>query len=610
MNSKSNTFSLFEKLFSLSTLIPIFSLLYLMGRVLLSFDRSLDFTDESNAILCADNFSIYKASVSQFGNYTGILYSLAGGDLYIFRLLSFFMLMVVSLVFATCLDNYLSHFSKFEKCFFIRFGRLSTILLATLCYYYRWIPSPTYNWLALFSCLLTYSGLLLGAESTIKGDRFSSDWCLSHVFGAFFVGVGGGLAFMAKPTTAAALAIIGLVWIFTSRLRTYAFRFLFCSLASMAFFVLFHIFIFEGGVAQFYVKMINGLGLAGTLGAGHEIAVLLQRVAKFWGKVPLHIYSLFSHPLLLVVLIVSSTAFFSRRVIVREVASASILLSSWFVCWKSGFWSGGATKFGHTLSTGGIFFCLISFLLFVLYCFRSSDGTFKNIFEHIEIFSLSIFLFVGPLAYSFGNAGNIVNHQSGAFVFFISSCFTFLYSLYIFNPATKIPNIFAIVVAVIVVLVFQGAFSSPHRTAPISEQNTLVTLGLHQSSIYVDKRSSEYILGLRFAATRSGWKGGTPLIDLTGTSPGAAVVLGAKAPGSPWLLGGYPGSGEFAVAALKYADKEDIGRAWVLASPKGKRSLSDTVLRSFGIPFPGRYELVGKVLRPISGEEQFLYRPL
>ncbi|SEA11011.1 hypothetical protein SAMN05660420_01243 [Desulfuromusa kysingii] len=160
-----------------------------------------------------------------------------------------------------------------------------------------------------------------------------------------------------------------------------------------------------------------------------------------------------------------------------------------------------------------------------------------------------------------------------------------------------------------VLLVFQGAINKPYRTAPIDEQTMKVTVGHVASPIFVDLKTSKYIKELQGDAIKSGWVIGNPLIDLTGGSPGAAYILGATAPGSPWILGGYSGSTKFAKTALGYADRSSLDNAWLLIAPEGRRQLSLSVLTDLDLLFPENYIYVGKFTNPTRRETQKLYRP-
>jgi hypothetical protein len=228
----------------------------------------------------------------------------------------------------------------------------------------------------------------------------------------------------------------------------------------------------------------------------------------------------------------------------------------------------------------------------------------------LEAFWIVVFVLMVTFAYAFGSGNILMRQASGAFVFFISASISLLYFVCKLNPRSVISQIFCCMVAMGVLLVFQGAMSNPYRATAIVEQTVKVTVGQGASVIYVDLNTKEYIEGLKGDAIKAGWVIGTPLIDLTGGSPGAAYILGAIAPGTPWLLGSYPGSDVFAKTALGYVEKKILDSAWVLTSPEGVRRISVTILKELDVPFPEGFACVGGITSPTSKEIQYLYKPI
>ena len=129
-------------------------------------------------------------------------------------------------------------------------------------------------------------------------------------------------------------------------------------------------------------------------------------------------------------------------------------------------------------------------------------------------------------------------------------------------------------------------------------------------SLYVDKPTAGYINDLKRIALKADWKPGTPFIDLTGGSPGAAVILGGRIMGVPWLLGAYKGSSEFAKTAIEMVSKSEQRAAWVLTAPENKKRIPSEILVGLGLDFPKSYEMVGKVKTGYRDEVQLFWKPL
>jgi hypothetical protein len=129
-------------------------------------------------------------------------------------------------------------------------------------------------------------------------------------------------------------------------------------------------------------------------------------------------------------------------------------------------------------------------------------------------------------------------------------------------------------------------------------------------TLIVSQETARYFTELKTIANSADFQPNTPLIDLTGDSPGAIYALEARAYNFPWLLGGYSGSDQAAVYILKQWNREHLNSAWILTvEANGERSLSISVLSEIGLDFPEGYTKVGTVRRPASQEIQALWRP-
>jgi hypothetical protein len=154
----------------------------------------------------------------------------------------------------------------------------------------------------------------------------------------------------------------------------------------------------------------------------------------------------------------------------------------------------------------------------------------------------------------------------------------------------------------------------PYRqTQPLQRNQIVVPLGKEDSALKLSPELADYALALMYIAESKGFRSGDPLLDFTGQAPGAALVLGAKAVGQPWLLGGYRGSRAFVDATLNGVDCEVIARAWILAGPSNRRALPLDILERHGVYVEHQYEVVGTALAHDQDRnkpyEQVLYRP-
>jgi hypothetical protein len=110
-------------------------------------------------------------------------------------------------------------------------------------------------------------------------------------------------------------------------------------------------------------------------------------------------------------------------------------------------------------------------------------------------------------------------------------------------------------------------------------------------------------------AGNAGWEKGMALIDMTGGTPGASVILGSRVLGRPWLIGGYSNSREYVKTILSRMPRSMLKAAWVLEAPQGERSIPIAVLNELHLDFPGAYKKVGTLKTGHRNEEQVLWRP-
>lgn len=179
-----------------------------VGWVLQLSNYGMDMTDESFYLVWIANPSNYRVSATQFGFIYHPIYELLHGNIAALR--------QVNILFTFGLAWLLGNFFL-EKVFgklsldklsrLIISGSIATAALTSLLFAGLWLPTPSYNSLAFQSLLIVSTGLLL---AHIKANRESlGGWIL--------IGIGGWLAFMAKPTTAAALCLLVSLYLLCAR---------------------------------------------------------------------------------------------------------------------------------------------------------------------------------------------------------------------------------------------------------------------------------------------------------------------------------------------------------------------------------------------------------
>jgi hypothetical protein len=141
-------------------------------------------------------------------------------------------------------------------------------------------------------------------------------------------------------------------------------------------------------------------------------------------------------------------------------------------------------------------------------------------------------------------------------------------------------------------------------------------IGPQKSVIVLSQGYAKYFASVESAAREAGFQPNTPMIDLSGQSPGLLYSIGAESVGQAWTIGGYPGSLKLAEAALAQTSCKKISAAWVLFEQAGPRSIPTELMLSVGADFPSSYRHVGtwQTAEGAGGypdrRTQDLYRPL
>ncbi|HEX8663606.1 MAG TPA: hypothetical protein VF744_06210 [Beijerinckiaceae bacterium] len=157
------------------------------------------------------------------------------------------------------------------------------------------------------------------------------------------------------------------------------------------------------------------------------------------------------------------------------------------------------------------------------------------------------------------------------------------------------------------IAVWKGAAKPYRLAAPLWRQTETVEIGAY-GSLRLDPHTAAFVRALREDASQKGFCAGDPVIDLTGELPGVAVALGGRTPGLQWLFGGYPFSETLAAWVLAGVDEGTKRRAWLVVG-EGRIAFSGVFVRSLGFAVPEVYDLVFDGAHPLYGTPVRLFRP-
>lgn len=552
--------------------------------------RGLDITDDSYYILWAEQPQNVSVSVSAFGFYTGTVLDAAGGGIADFRRLGALILAAAFVLFALTVTRVGAAAAPPHRRGLQRALVFGVVLSGGLAHYsWYWLLSPSYNWLNLLGVLAVGTGLLRWLTRAPQAG-------LHTAIDGLLVAFGGVLCFAAKPPSAALLGVG--VCAIAGGAKPGAVRFVLVCSALAAVGLAIHILVLFPGFADYLALMQEALHrsvMIGTKKSPGETAVLY---ASEFGVV-------YGCGLLAAAAVLAAERWWSRAVralfvliaaaaawhLAAEPAARGPEILHFCTAWAVAYplLGGLMARLGGTVTVAGV---------------ADADG-------RRAARRLWWALFLLPLAYAFGSSNPPMRMMGGASGL---TCALLLFSVqasYRGNRQVRLQAAAAAVCLVVIVAMTHAATASPYRlTASMLAQQVPVTLEFRTDELLTDEATAAYINDLQQLARQHGWRRGNMLIDLTGATPGASLILGAQVPGAAWLIGGYAGSQEYIARVLGSQEGAVLATAWLLLAPDGRRRHDPVVLQELGLEFPAGYRRIGTVTTAHRAELQELWQPI
>lgn len=555
----------------------------------------VDFTDESLYLIWLANPSLYEASVSQFGFLYHPLYRLLDGNVAALRQANILITFgLASLTTGAVLSSLApsQHLSLVPRAV-IALG----LACASLALFGTWLTTPSYNSLNLQSLLVAATGLAWSCS-----DRAST-----QLRGQLMVGAGGWLSFMAKPSTALALGVFVLLfWLLTRRLSL---RGLLVSAATATMLLMVSALWIDGSVGTFINRITSGLEVAGLLGGGHTISNALRMDSfKLTNQTQILLFAL----------------------VALAFACAQLLNGQWFVWRVLGTVLAGATFLCVILWTSGVvqvdlglglyqrmLYAAIPLAALLIAFVRWGRRPRSQAPFQPRVLLPLLALPLLSYAYAFGTNGNYWSTSAFAAFFWL------IPTLVLAAPTDErhdpllslVPLV--LTAQLITVMVLQSGMEHPYRQMqPLRLNDQAVDFGEPGSTLLLSEPYADYLNAATGTARAAGLVPDTPMIDLSGQSPGVLYALQAQSLGLAWMIGGYPGSARLATFALASVGCEKLVQAWVLSEPGGPRSLPEDVLGVFGAKLNAHYQQVGSWMtaagsgRNLQPRRQLLWKPV
>lgn len=547
--------------------------LFLIGALLLYANYGLDFTDEGFYLTWMRSPFDYSVSVTQFGYVYHSLFRILQGNIAALRQANILLTVALACWVADILLKTICSNETLSSTVRLVFSASIGVSVSTsFVFAGMWLPTPSYNSLALQALLLYAAGFMLAQKS----------WSRTSFLGWFLIALGGALAFMAKPTSAVLLCLVAtLSLLLTGKIRVQLLAI--CLLTSATVVLLLAAYI-DGSVFGFISRLKNGIEMASLLGSGHSFSKMF-RLGSFWlSSGVLLIATGCTLAMLLAMLSATSEKYVWQRFGV--FLSISLLFAG----------IGVLCRFLVPIGTGQGFHGLLLLSAPLGGGLASISAPRLGIARSAlaERWPL-IAMFVGlPYVYAFGTNNNYWIAMACASIFFVLAGLASIERIASGERIVPMLLSYCVSVQLLTAVVVQSGLESPYRQPqPLRENNFRVGIGESENELILSKSFGEFILEVLRVTHELQFKVGTPMIDLSGRSPGILYVLGARNIGQPWLIGGYPGSDDYAAAALRKLPCEDLVRAWVLDEPEGTVRISPAVLHVFGAHMDVDFELAG-----------------
>ena len=565
----------------------------ILANLIIYSENGLDFTDEGFYLNWVSDPFFFNSSVTLFGFIYHPLHNLMGEDIVNLRQANIVITFLVSCLLTFRIsrlffDNPEQHLT--ERALFSMGIASSSLLIFSL-----WLITPNYN-------TLNFQAISLCALGVLMAER---DLRVQSVLGCSIVGISGVLVFMAKPTSAILLGVCVVLYLYCSGKLSREVFLLIASVASSTFIII--ALLVDGSIHVFAARLESGYYDLRGLSAGNPMVdalriddVYLDDKEKFgifligvvqWGTV---VGMRFGRRKLLGIGFVICLCFFAY----------TVALTLGIIGWEAEF-----SKFQGFLFLGQLGAMLVAVCVF------AGLKIIKRI--PAEYLALALFLALLPNVFAFGSNNNYWQVASWAAFFWLLPGLVLLAAVFKKRQVAMFLLSIALITEALTITMLQTALDAPYRQPKNIRDNAhRVDIGSGRGSLLLSKEYAEYLSTVLAVASSAGFEARTPVIDLSGQSPGVLFAIGAQSVGLPWLIGGYPGSLKVAESVLARVPCDTLAEAWILSEPDGPRQLSSSILFSTGLSFPVDYLRMGTWWTAAGAggyaerRRQELYRPL
>lgn len=567
----------------LKTLQPILFLTLINSMILIIWliwysHFGFDYTDESFYLAWISHPFDFPLSNTLFGFIYHPLFKIFNENIVLLREINIIITFILAFMLSNLFLNCIYECQSSDR--LSRWNIAACISTTSFLIFQLWLPTPSYNSLTLQALLIFSISIFLLEKKNLSNNKLG--WIL--------LGVSGWLTFMAKPSSALALSIICIIYLLLT--GKFKIRSLLITSVTTSILLIVSALWIDGSIITFVNRIKEGIELIQSLGIQEH---------QFSGLLRLDHFELgLQAKIIFIIAIISSFASVLYLTSNNRIMSFIGSIFPLVICLISLIINTSFIRVHFNLGNfEGLLIWFVPFVAILLGLYKYKFSFFKQLnYKHLV---LSLLLFLIPFVYAFGTSSNYWFQSSHAGIFWIYG------GLILFAPLIRDKKSLFLLLPVILtaqlltIIFLNTAIEFPYRQSqPLYLNNTTLLIKSNRTQLKLSVWDAQYINRFTQLAEKMQFRSATPLIDLTGHSPGVPYLLGAGNLNQPWLAGGFPNSQKYVIKVLRSVPCEQLARAWILIETDSPRKISPKVLLSVGADFDRDYQAVGSIEATLS----------
>ncbi len=546
---------------------------FVVGWILRKADHGFDLSDESFYMIWIERPFEYPVSSTQFGSVLSIPFALVGNDLIVFRQLN--ILTTFGLAFVVAYQLLGPWLRRLDCTLLVRLAISAAFALPSLTVMTYWLLTPSYNSLNGVAFLLVCVAVFSNPQTERR-----------QLLAAVLIGLGGYLSFMAKPTAAAVLGLMVLVFVWG--IQRWGWRSLLVAIGTAGALLITTMSLLVGDPLTYIEELRE------TLAIGTDPSYSFRRLIQ-WNSPHLDTrwritFGVASLVLFVLLRVVGRNGTGKLITLPVQVLSCVLLgvgmfgvVATWFdfQTFSVGFLEHRDDEYGR--KERYLFLSLLSVAVFAA-CFREMDR---------RRLAAACFLFWLPYAFAFGTNINYWDKGATIAFFWVISLAVAISAL----PPRKSQLTYVMLIAsflpLFCVLDLEYAYTNPYRQESFAESTMKpVTIGRGKTEIMMAEETADLVELLRQEVKAAGFEEGMPVLDLTSQGVGLIYTIGGNNFPAVWSSAGSPWAEKSLREYLMHRSDEKLEDLWILKKEGWAESNPDTVLEEVGLSMADFVEAV------------------